>query len=320
MCYDFWVTEICWLFFSLLFVLIVGNKLILQDFIFYTMKKQWLLLFCVILFNISFDAKAQESYISYKKKSIKEKTLPFSDRWSIRTNAVDWITTVPNIAVEFDVSDSVYNRWALGAGFKFNYVPQKTDFSARFTYKIAEARLEARKYFRAYQMFPYRSKSQKQGNKGWWRAYYVGPYVSYTYYAMQFADPTYKGKSVSAGITGGYNVPLYETRNGGAIDLDIGLSIGVLYVDHLKMKDGVSENIARILPYPMLTDLRLGFVYRWRSVRKKYVELNEEKILQRHTERMMKEKLRLDRKYQDSLRQDSVNRVKQNIRIKKQKK
>lgn len=286
------------------------------------MKKQWFILFCVSLLNVSFGAKAQESYINRKTKFTKEKTkaLPFSDRWSIRTNTIDWITTVPNIAVEFDVSDSVYNRWSLGAGFKFNYIPRSTDFSARFTYKIAEARLETRKYFRSYQMFPYRSGHRSQRRKGWWRAYYVGPYVSYTYYAVQFSDPAYKGKAISAGITGGYNVPLYETRNGGAIDLDMGLSVGALYVDHLKLKNGVPENIARILPYPMLTDLRVGFVYRWRFVRRKYVELNEEKILQRHTERMMKERLRLDRKYQDSLRQDFLNWIKQNIRIKKQKK
>lgn len=77
---------------------------------------------------------------------------------------------------------------------------------------------------------------------------------------------------------------------------------------------------SRVLPYPMLTDLRIGFVYRWRSVRKKYVVLNEEKILERHTERLLKEKQRLEKKYQDSLRLDSVQRVKQEIRIKKQKK
>ena len=70
----------------------------------------------------------------------------------------------------------------------------------------------------------------------------------------------------------------------------------------------------------MLTDLRVGLVYRWRSVRKKYVELNDEKILQRHTERMIKEKMRQERKYQDSLRRDSLEKVKQEIRIKKQNK
>lgn len=282
------------------------------------MKKSWLILFCFISLNSGI--KAQETYTTKKLKSEKETKISFSDRWSIRTNAIDWVTTVPNVAVEFDVSNSVYNRWALGAGFKFNYIPRSTDFSSRFTYKIGDARLEARRYFRSYQMFPYRSGNTRRSNKGWWRAYYVGPYVSYTRYAVQLADPTYKGKALSVGLTGGYNIPLYETRYGGSVDLDLGLSVGALYLDHLKKKDGVYEVESRVLPYPMLTDLRVGFVYRWRSVRKKYVSLNEEKILQRHTERMMKEKQRLEKKYQDSLRLDSVQRVKQEIRIKKQKK
>lgn len=283
------------------------------------MGKSLFILFCFIFFNS--DAEGQETYSTQKFKNAKEKTIAFSERWSIRTNTVDWITTVPNIAVEFDVSDSVYNRWSLGAGFKFNYVPCTTDFSSRFTYKIADVRLEARRYFRSYQMFSYRSGRKSKGNRGWWRAYYVGPYISFTRYAFQFSDPAYKGKAVSAGITGGYNIPLYETRHGGSIDLDLGLSVGALYLDHLKKEsDDRYTTKSRFLPYPMLTDLRVGLVYRWRSIRKKYVALNEEKILQRHTERMMREKQQLEEKYQDSLRRDSVQRVKQQIRIEKQKK
>ena len=133
------------------------------------MNKNYILLFSVILFSVTININAQESYTNQKVKFQKEKTIPFSDRWSIRTNAIDWITTVPNVAVEFDISDSVYNRWALGAGLKFNYIPSSTDFAARFTYKIAEARLEARRYFRSYQLFPYRSGNRKRNHKGWWR-------------------------------------------------------------------------------------------------------------------------------------------------------
>lgn len=262
--------------------------------------------------------KAQEIYTTRKQKKAKETTIAFSDRWSLRTNTFDWLTTVPNLAVEFDVSDSVYNRWSLGVGLKFNYIPLNTDFTSRFTYKTADVRLEARRYFRAYQIFSNRSRTQK--NSAWWRAYYVGPYLSYSKYAFQFLGPSFEGKALSLGITGGYNIPLYETPKGRAIDLDLGLSVGALYVDHVKQDDKTCTQISRILPYPMLTDLRIGLVYRWRSVRKKYVVQNEEKILRRHTERLLKEKLRLEKKYQDSIRQDSVLRAKESLRIKKQKK
>lgn len=292
---------------------------LLSIYIYCSMGKSLFILFCFIFFNS--DADAQNTYPTKRIRNVREKTISFPERWSIRTNTVDWITTVPNIAVEFDVSDSVYNRWSIGAGVKFNYLPHHADFSSRFTYKVTDVRLEARRYFRSYQMFPYRSGNKSRSNRGWWRAYYVGPYVSYTRYAFQVGNPAYQGKALSAGVTGGYNIPLYETRHGGSIDLDLGLSVGALYLDQSKKgADGQFVPESRFLPYPMLTDLRVGFVYRWRSVRKKYVALNEEKILQRHTERMMREKQRMEEKYQDSLRRDSVLRVKKQIRIEKHKK
>lgn len=283
------------------------------------MRNSLFVLFCFIF--LYSDAEEKGVYSMQKARNSKEKTLAFAERWSIRTNTIDWITTVPNVAVEFDVSDSVYNRWSLGAGFKFNYIPFSTDFSSRFTYKMADVRLEARRYFRSYQMFPSRSGGKSRTNKGWWRAYYVGPYLSYSRYAFQFSGPAHKGKALSVGVTGGYNIPLYETRHGGSVDLDLGLSVGALYLDRLKKEaDDRFVSDSRFLPYPMLTDLRVGLVYRWRSVRRKYVVLNEEKILQRHTERLMREKQRMEEKYQDSLRRDSVQRVRNHIRIEEKKK
>lgn len=284
------------------------------------MERILFILFLVLFCNNSVESQEQ-TFSTRKRKIVRETTLSFPERLSIRTNTVDWVTTVPNVSVEFDVSDSVYNRWSLGAGFKFNYIPFSTGFESRFTYKIADVRLEARRYFRSYQMFSYRTGGKARSNRGWWRAYYVGPYLSYTRYAFQLMGPGYKGKALSLGVTGGYNIPLYETRRGGSIDLDLGLSVGALYVDHLrKTSDERYIPETRFLPYPMLTDLRVGLVYRWRSVRKKYIVLNEDKILQRHTERMMREKRRMEEKYQDSLRQDSILRVRDQIRMDKKKK
>ena len=52
----------------------------------------------------------------YANRAAQDTIVDFKDRWSFRTNAVDWLLTVPNVAVEFDVSNSVYNKWTLGAG------------------------------------------------------------------------------------------------------------------------------------------------------------------------------------------------------------
>lgn len=223
-----------------------------------------------------------------------------SERWSVRTNMFDWVTTVPNLSLEFDLSNSIYNRWAIGLGAKYNYIPSNVDFNSRIVYRTGDLRLEARRYFRGYQIFPYRNKRRPQ--RAWWRAYYVGPYVSASQYALQFNKPAFLGNALSLGLTAGFNIPLYETRHRGAVDLDLGLSAGAVYFDKRNPVTGISDGW-RFLRYPMLTDLRVGLVYRLRSVRRKYIAVDEEKILRKHTERMLREKERMDKMNRDSLRQ-----------------
>ena len=42
-----------------------------------------------------------------KKDDAKAELISFKDRWGIKTNAVDWLLTVPNIGVEFDLGNTI---------------------------------------------------------------------------------------------------------------------------------------------------------------------------------------------------------------------
>ena len=37
------------------------------------------------------------------------------ERWAYKTNALEWLLTIPNFGVEYDLSKSVYNRMTIGA-------------------------------------------------------------------------------------------------------------------------------------------------------------------------------------------------------------
>ena len=67
-------------------------------------------LFCTILLNCN-TLQAQSSKEETQAK--KEVLLQGIDRWSFKTNVLDWLLTVPNAGVEFDLSSSPYNRSTL---------------------------------------------------------------------------------------------------------------------------------------------------------------------------------------------------------------
>ena len=37
---------------------------------------------------------------------------PAIDRWAFKTNAFEWILTIPNFGVEFDIVNSEFKQWA----------------------------------------------------------------------------------------------------------------------------------------------------------------------------------------------------------------
>lgn len=68
----------------------------------------------------------------------------FIKRVSIHTNVIDWATLVPNIGIEFDLSDSPRNNYSISVFGKYN--GKSTHGS--LVYNVGAVRIEGRKYWR----------------------------------------------------------------------------------------------------------------------------------------------------------------------------
>lgn len=49
------------------------------------------------------------------------------ERWAFRTNALEWLLTVPNFGIEYDLSSSPYNRASVGISAYYNWNTHHTD-------------------------------------------------------------------------------------------------------------------------------------------------------------------------------------------------
>ena len=178
---------------------------------------------------------------------------------------------MPNIGVEYDLSSSVYNKWTLGISATWN---GNTDvnFDQKIQQRINDYRIEARKHIKpSLQIRPGQKRMPK-----FWRTYYWGIYAGYTKFNLMW-NKGVAGDLFQAGVTGGWEVPLYQCKQGG-LDLDLGLSIGMLYAEYGKYRfaDGktvfTEEKGRHILPYPLPTEIRVGIVYRFNSIKYKYTK------------------------------------------------
>lgn len=201
---------------------------------------------------------------------------PFYSRFSIRTNATDWVLTTPNIGVEFDFSSKPITRFSVLANVKYN---PNTHHSVqpRFVYNTLGATVEARKYWRT--GFPTSGPMPRYGEKKvvrasgdtvtlgvsrdttiaaplWafrkfrrnvlsgrtftdprtWRAYYAGIYAGYDKFTICGGKNGKQGDSYNFGFSGGWSIPLYPMRNGRSIDVDLGLAVGAKYIAYDEFK------------------------------------------------------------------------------------
>ena len=194
-----------------------------------------------------------------KKDDAKAELISFKDRWGIKTNAVDWLLTVPNIGVEFDLGNTIRNKRTIGANIKWNW-----NTSQKYTPSLKET------------VFTTQRKNPRQE-----RAYYWGVYVNAASYNFKIGKEGKQGNAYGAGISVGYTAPLYGYRNN-YIDLELGGSAGLLYTSYdVYTHDAESDCYPRIaekcksghiVPFPLITDLRVAFVYRFMSAGSKYKE------------------------------------------------
>lgn len=216
-------------------------------------------------------------------------TLTFAERISLRTNAVDWTLLTPNLGVEFDVKSTNWNRWAVGLTLKTKWNTPAT-FKNRVFYNITEVRADFRNYWRTRQinnkvpahtgfidrLFSCRRRVVKHPKT----TYYRGAYMSFSDFSIKFGREGHQGKALSAGITYGIIKPLYAFRTGNTLDLDLGFDAGFVAVNSEKFTYNRADNCYtrtkqgswKVVPFPMPTVARVGFVYRFGSypITKKY--------------------------------------------------
>ena len=227
-----------------------------------------------------------------KKDDAKAELISFKDRWGIKTNAVDWLLTVPNIGVEFDLGNTIRNKRTIGANIKWNWNTSQK-YTPSLIFNVFDAQVEWRQYFRTRKrggvtkdanlmtrlketVFTTQRKNPRQE-----RAYYWGVYVNAASYNFKIGKEGKQGNAYGAGISVGYTAPLYGYRNN-YIDLELGGSAGLLYTSYdVYTHDAESDCYPRIaekcksghiVPFPLITDLRVAFVYRFMSAGSKYKE------------------------------------------------
>ncbi len=218
--------------------------------------------------------------------------------FTVKTNAVDWVLTIPNLQIGFDLSASPYNQDVLLLGAKFR--PRTYhDYAPYLLFNVLDIRPEYRHYYRHTQLESRVEKdtlgrdsivwekapltSTKRKHPRPWQAWYIGAYADYTDYCLKFGEYGRQGWAVGAGVTIGFEIPLYEYKTG-AVDLDLGLSAGLVATTNQAFKNG--DDIYRYVPVtaadkvrdapfmviPMLTEVRATFSWRHKSVRYKYLE------------------------------------------------
>lgn len=217
-------------------------------------------------------------------------TLTLAERISLRTNAVDWTLLTPNVGIEFDVTSTNWNRWAVGLSFKTKWNTSAT-FKNRIFYNITEVRADFRNYWRTRQidgdgvkahtcfinrLFSCRRRVVKHPKT----TYYRGAYVSFSDFSVKLGREGRQGKAVSAGVTYGIIKPLYTFKTGNSLDLDFGFDAGFIATNAEKFKLERAENCYvrtkagtwKFVPFPMPTSARVGFVYRFGKypITKKY--------------------------------------------------
>lgn len=114
-------------------------------------------------------------------------------------------------------------------------------------------------------------------NARMYRAYYVGMYAGYEKYTYSVGRGGIQGDSYNFGFSGGYSIPLYFFRNGHSLDLDLGLALGLKMMEYDRFnyeeETGcyvyTETKTRHFLPYPVLQDIRIGFVFRFRSIKEK---------------------------------------------------
>ena len=69
----------------------------------------------------------------------------FKERLAFKTNLVNWVGLMPNIGLEMDVSNSVYNKWVVGVQATWNGLANEVPTQRR-QLEVNDYRAEVKRY------------------------------------------------------------------------------------------------------------------------------------------------------------------------------
>lgn len=275
------------------------------------MKKQ--LKRYIVSLAVLFPIVAMAQFQPMKENNAEErKDLTFGQRFSLRTNTVDWALMTPNVSVGIDLGNSPYNRMTLNLSGRYNW-NTKPDTKAYHVYDINEGKVEVRKYYHTQQRnTPYEGLekffSSKRKNPRYWRAYYWGIYAAYTDFAFKFSRHGYGGEAIHSGMSFGMERSLFTYKKT-CLDLEVGASAGIAYWDGYKFKlDRETNNylaektFKKILP--VLSEVRVALVYRFGPSAKNRYLYNQEKSIQRTERKMERDKLKAEKEAAEKAKDD----------------
>lgn len=234
---------------------------------------------------------------------VKAPSVPFVDRIAVRTNAFDWMLTVPNLAFEFDLKNSEFNDITVGLSAKYNWNSWHYNRNTQRTYappvvfNLLDIRPEVRYWYRtrraprnkdgwSLESFLKDRKHPKEG-----RAYYVGGYTNFSTYTFKLGKKGMQGIAYGLGASAGYSIPMYEYKNG-SVDVELGVSAGLqlctrdMFVHnpdgyfYTQVLEGTKP--LHITPFPVVSDVRVAFVWRHKSIKDKVKEDEERNRVERH--------------------------------------
>lgn len=198
---------------------------------------------------------------------------PFINRWAFTANVLEWCLTIPNVGLEFALSSSDYNRSVIGLTAKYNWNAYSVHVPA-VVFDMLDVRPEYRYYFRTLGQNITRKNSKLRNVK------YLGAYADYAQYAFKLRKGI-QGQAVGLGLSYGYVFPMYQFRKG-ALDLDLGLSVGVQMTEYDSFRRDVENNCYvkvasgskdwHFTPFPVVSELRVALAWRHESVRHKYIK------------------------------------------------
>lgn len=236
--------------------------------------------FCLLAF-VTGGVTAQT--VDYTQKS-RPDTLTFAERFSVSTNAFDWLILLPNIGFEYDIRPEQWNRWAIGFKIRGNWQTTHTYKPAQ-VYNLLELRGEVKNYYRLRKYSKYFSRPEKKDYLGRIfntgrdtvkhtnTTYYRGAYLAYSNYSMMLLSSTgHQGTAISGGVLVGMVKPLYQFANGNSLDFDMGFSAGICVTKADKYGYDRESNCYplekkatgwQIVPFPVISEVRLALVYRF---------------------------------------------------------